>query len=321
MLEGDVGVLAVLDRQIEGVRAHVLPGDRQRPVRGEELPPQALEVSWPVGADVERGLVLLEREGAGAHREHHELACAARGLVVEGRIRVEAGRGVHELAHVLGVGSLGGIRRWRGDVGDVPLPALQPVQDVCGVGAEVDAQMVHQLDLPVLVNPCEDRLLGVGRALADLTATGVVRDAADDARPDRGRADHRVRFAPVRGELVLQREERGAGQADRLAGVVQEVDLVDPQRRDDDDVAVVVLVTGPGAAGEPGVGGLGDDDQVMVDAHLQGAPHVHQRARPQHGEHLSGAEAVARGVRGRGARRGEDVPAPHDLGEGLDRPC
>src|SRR5699024_1993903 len=53
MIEGDVGVLAVLDRQVEGVRAHVLPGDRQRPIRGEERPPQALEIRWPVGAEID----------------------------------------------------------------------------------------------------------------------------------------------------------------------------------------------------------------------------------------------------------------------------
>src|SRR5690625_3233123 len=124
--------------------------------------------------------------------------------------------------------------------------------------------MVHQLDLPVLVDPGEDRLLGVGRALADLGAAGVVGDATDDARPDRGRADHRVGLAAVRGELLLERVERGAGQTDRLTGIVDKVDLVDPQRGDDDDVAVVVLVTGPGSPGEPGVGGLGDDDQVVI---------------------------------------------------------
>src|SRR5690625_3643462 len=54
MIEGDVGVLAVLDRQVEGVRAHVLPGDRQRPIRGEERPPQALEIRWPAGAEIDR---------------------------------------------------------------------------------------------------------------------------------------------------------------------------------------------------------------------------------------------------------------------------
>ena len=319
VLEGDVGVLAVPGREVEGVRAHVLAGDRQRSVGGEESSAQGLEIGGPVGADVEGGLVRLEREGAGAHREHHDLARAAGGFVEELRVRVVAGRGVGELSHVLGVVGAGGVRRRRGHVGVAPLAALEAVQDVRGIRAEVDPEMVHQVYAAGLVDAGEQRLLGVGGALADLGAAGIVRNAADDGRADRARPDHRVGFTAVGGELLLEREQGRPGQADRLTGVVDEVDPVDPQRGEDDDVTVVILVSGAGAAGEPGVRGLGDDDQVVVDAHLQCPPHVHQRARTQHGQHLARPEAVSRGV-GRGrARRGEHVPASHDPGEGIDR--
>ena len=236
----------------------------------------------------------------------------------EGRVGVEARRGVDQLAHVVRVVGAGGVGRRRGDVGGVPVPALEPVEDVRGVGAEIDPEVVHQVDPAVLIDAREDRLLRIGGALADLGAAGVVRDAADDGRADGARADHRVRLAVVCGELLLEREQGGAGQADRLAGIVDEVDPVDPQRGEDDDVAVVVLVAGAGAAGETRVRGLGDDDQIVVHAYLQRPPHVHQRAGPQHGEHVTGAEAVARGVRRGGTRRGEHVLAPHDPGEGLD---
>src|SRR5699024_9010019 len=103
-----------------------------------------------------------------------ELPGAAGGLVQELGVRVVAGRGIDQLAHVLGVVGAGGIGRWRGDVGGVPVPALQPVEDVRGIGAQVDAQVVHEVDLPVLVDPREDRLLRVGGALADLGTAGVV---------------------------------------------------------------------------------------------------------------------------------------------------
>ena len=75
-----------------------------------------------------------------------------------------------------------------------------------------------------------------------------------------------MRFAVERGERLVEFVESGSGQADRFAGVVDEIDLVDPQGGDDDDRTIVVLRTGAGAAGQAGVGRLRNDDEVIVDA-------------------------------------------------------
>src|SRR5699024_9154247 len=164
----------------------------------------------------------------------------------------------------------------------------------------------------------EDRMLRERRTLADLAAAGVVGDAADDRGPDRGRADDRMRFATERGERPVALVEGGSGQAHGLASVVGEVDLIEPQGGDDDDLAVVVLRAGPGTAGQAGVGRLGNDDEVVIDADLQRPPHVDEAARLEYGEHAAAAEPIALGVRRRGPRRGEHVAAAYDVDECAD---
>src|SRR5699024_3221226 len=112
--------------------------------------------------------------------------------------------------------------------------------------------------------------------------------------------------------------EGGSGQAHGLASVVDEVDLIEPQGRDDDDLAVVVLRAGPGTAGQAGVGRLGNDDEVVIDADLQRPAHADEAGRLEYGEHAAAAEPSALSVRRCGPRRGEHVAAAHDVDEGAD---
>src|SRR5699024_3959289 len=99
---------------------------------------------------------------------------------------------------------------------------------------------------------------------------------------------------------------------------VDEEDLIEPQGRDDDNLAVVVLRAGPGTAGQAGVGRRGNDDEGVIDAALPRPPQVDEAARREYGEHAAAAEAIALGVRRRGPRRGEHVAAAHDVDECAD---
>src|SRR5699024_3396298 len=217
-------------------------------------PAQSLELGRRVRTDVERGRARHLRESAGAHGEDHELAGRTGGYVEELRARVEAGERIDDLAHALAVLSLHRVLRRRGDVRRGPVAALELVEDVGGIVTEFDAEVVDEFESALLGDAGEDRMLRERRTLADLAAAGVVGDAADDRGPDRGRADDRMRFATERGERLVEFVEGGSGQAHGLASVVDEVDLIEPQGRDDDDLAVVVLRAGPGTAGQAGVG-------------------------------------------------------------------
>src|SRR5699024_1655115 len=167
---------------------------------------------------------------------------------------------------------------------------------VGAIVTEFVAEVVDQFESPHLGDAGEDRMLRKRRTLADLAATGVVGDAADDRGPDRGRTDDRMRFATERGQRLVEFVEGGSGQAHGFASVVDEVDLVEPQGRDDDDLTVVVLRAGPGAAGQAGVGRLRDDDEVVIDADLQSPPQVDEAARLEDREYASAAEPVALGI-------------------------
>src|SRR5699024_3618896 len=167
--------------------------------------------------------------------------------------------------------------------------ALDVVWDAGWYGTTSDAVLVDQSASVLLVYAGEYRMLRERRTLADLAAAGVVGDAADARGPDRGRADDRMRFATERGERLVEVVEGGSGQAHGPASVVDEVDLIEPKGRDDDDLAVVVLRAGPGTAGQAGVGRLGNDDEVVIDADLQRPPHVDEAARLEYGEHAAAA--------------------------------
>ena len=85
------GVLAVGGGDVEGVSVDVFAGDGQGPEAGQHVPPQFAEHGGVVGADVEDGGLVLQREGVEAHGEDGQSSGRAGGFVVAGRVGVEAG--------------------------------------------------------------------------------------------------------------------------------------------------------------------------------------------------------------------------------------
>jgi hypothetical protein len=88
--------------------------------------------------------------------------------------------------------------------------------------------------------------------------------------------------------------------------------LRQPQRADDDDVAIVAVGRGCRSAGETGVGGLQDDDLVGRDAGAQHAPLFDQRTGTHHRQCCAadGAKTVAETFRP--VRLGQDVRVTDD---------
>ena len=318
VLQAHKRVFAIACGQVEGAAAHVFPGDRQLILGRQDLAAQSFQLGRAVGADVEGGGVLLAGEGAGAHGEDHDLAGAAGSLVQEGGVRIEPGRAGHDLPHVIGIAGGAGVFWSRGNVLRIPPSLLQGVQQLFGILAESDAEVIDQLKLSRLGHPGVDGVFRERWPLAHLAAAGVVGDAAHHRCADGGRADHGVRLTMVRGQGLLEIHQGGPGQAHRLTRVVEEVNPVDAQGGEDDDVAIVALVCRSGASGESGVGGLRDDGDAVLDAHLQGAPHLGKGAGAQHREHPTGAEPVALHIGGGGMWGGEHVGATHDRREGGD---
>ena len=193
---------------------------------------------------------------------------------------------------------------------------LQASEDFFGGGAEVDAEVVDQLQPAVAVQLGVEGHFGVGGAALDQGAAGVVADAADDRGADAGGADHRVGFAAVFLQAFFQFVQGGAGQADDLFGLVEQLDAVQPHGVDDDEVAVVAVIGRGRATGQAGVGSLADDDGIGLDAGLQYLPVFEQGAGAHHRQGLSVTKAVtgaeAFGVGGVGQQVGlaDDVADP-----------
>src|SRR5512146_695431 len=84
-----------------------------------------------------------------------------------------------------------------------------------------------------------------------------------------------MRLATQGFEKTLELKERAAGVADDLPTVVDQVNLVELERTDDDDIAVVATARRR-ASREARVGGLHDDDPVCRDTGLQDLPELRQ---------------------------------------------
>ena len=177
-----------------------------------------------VGADVEDRGLLLGLEGVEPHGEDRELAGAARRLAQPARVGVEAGRASsastsRTWVDVLAVGGPGLGRLGRGQ-----LAALDAGEDLLGVVAERQAEVVDEGDRAVRADLGVEAHLGIGGPALDQRAARVVADAAEHRGADAGGADHRMRLAAERAQRLLQRVEGGAGQADDLAAAVDQVD-------------------------------------------------------------------------------------------------
>ena len=267
-----------------------------------------------VGADVEDRGLLLGLEGVEADGEDRELAGAARRLAQPPRVGVEPGgrRGVDvaDVGDVFAVGgpAFGGL--WGGQ-----LAALDAGEDLLGVVAERQAEVVDEGDRAVRADLGVEAHLGIGRPTVDQRAARVVADAAEHRGTDAGGADHRMRLAAERTQRLLQRVEGGAGQADDLAAAVDQVDAREAAQADEDDLAVVVVAPGGRAAGEAGVGGLEDDDAPGGDRGVQYAPLLDEAAGADHRRDRAVAVAEAAGVAAGVAFGGQDVAGANDAAE------
>ncbi len=81
-----------------------------------------------------------------------------------------------------------------------------------------------------------------------------------------------MRLAAKRLERALQLPERGAGVSEDLLAVIQQVQLIEAQRADDNNVAIVVVAVRRRAFRQAGVSRLHENDFVGGDANFQYAP-------------------------------------------------
>ena len=272
----------------------VLAGNRQAWQFGQQVTAHFGQIVRVVAADVEHRARLLG-EGVQAHGEQAQLAGRAGGLEQARRVGVEARRGVGvDIAHVLAVARVGSLgvffvahllRR--------VVAVLQAGEDLLGAVAQLDPQVIDQLQRAVILHLRVERQFGIGRAAAYQGAAGVVADAAEHRGADAGRADHRMRLAIQRRQRLLQAIQGGAGQTDYLLAIVDQLHAGDAQGADQHDLTVVVFAIGGRASGQAGIGRLHDDDAIGRHRGLQDAPLLQQRAGAHHRQDIALAGAMA----------------------------
>src|SRR5690606_32495184 len=143
-------------------------------------------------------------------------------------------------------------------------------------------------------------------------------DSADDGRADRGGSDDRMRLASERRDGPFQFVQGGAGEAQDLPSLIDQVDPADAERVDDDDTAVVRAERGR-AAVEAGSVARHDDDAAGLDRGFEGLPLLDRGAGPDDGHHRAFAVAVAPSVAGGAARAGQDVAGPDDVAQAVEQ--
>ncbi len=295
--------------------------DRQSGKAAEDRAAQIGELRRIIGADIEGRPARLARERIEPHREHDQLAGAARRLEQAARIGVEARRAIAvDLADVIDIAVIvcpaivAGIDLRRREA-----TRLDPAQHRLGIVAQVDPEMVDQAQAAVGADRAVERKLGEGRAALDQRAARIVADPADHRGAEAGGADHRMRLAPQRQQDALQRVERGARQAHHLRTVPHDMHAGQPAGADDHDPAGIIVAVGGRAAGEPGVRRLEDDRDARRDTGLRHPPLLDQAARPHHRDRGAGTGAVAGAIARGGAGIGQHMPAADDRAEGGDQ--
>jgi hypothetical protein len=108
----------------------------------------------------------------------------------------------------------------------------------------------------------------------DQRAARVVADATKDGCADAGGANDGVGVAAERLQGILKLVEGGAGEADNLAALLEQMNFGKAERIDDDDRTVVVLAVGCRTTGQPRIRSLHDDDCFSGGASVQNAPHL-----------------------------------------------
>ncbi len=178
--------------------------------------------------------------------------------------------------------------------------------------------MVDEFQPPLRVDPREERELRVGRAALDQRAARIVAHAPGHRGADAARADDGMRLAADRAKAPLEVLQGGAGQADDLVPVPDQVDAGHAQRADDHDRPVVAVAERRRSPGQSRIGRLQDDGDVVIDARLQHPPLLEERARLHGRGDLALAVAVAGTEPPRSAPADMDVTGADDLGEPRD---
>ena len=316
------GILAVARGDVIGVAVDVFPGDRQVLEAGKDVPPDCGQLVRVVAADVEHRRLGLGREGVQPHREDGQLAGAARGLVQAARVGVEPGRGlgVHgaDMGGIFPVRPPGLDRR-----GFRKLAPFHPGEDLLGVVAKRQAEVVDQRHRAVGADLGMQAKLGIGRAAADQRAARIVADPPQYRGADAGGPDHRMGLAPQRAQALLQLVQGRAGQADHLRTALDQMHRLQAQGADQHDLAVVIVAPGRRSACQPGIRRLEDHRAPRRDHRVQHPPLLHQRAGPDHRGHRAAAEAEAPGEAAGLAVGGQHMSGPDDAAQAGDQriPC
>ena len=152
---------------------------------GEDMAADLGQYLRLVGANVKHLLALFRRESIETHGENRQLAGAAGGFEQAVRVGVIARRGVGiDIAHAGDIVVIVGMAAVVQDIAIANPFVIEAAEDLLRRAAEIDAQMIDQLQLAVGVNLREQRHLSVGRPALHQRAAGVVADPADDRRAD-----------------------------------------------------------------------------------------------------------------------------------------
>lgn len=119
--------------------------------------------------------------------------------------------------------------------------AIEPCQDFLGRFTKIDPEVIHQNKLTVFSYSGMKRKLGEGWAAPYQGAAGIVADAARYRRADAAGADDGMRLTSVRPEFAFQLIKRNAGVTNGLRGIVDQFELREAHRVDDNHGPVIAL--------------------------------------------------------------------------------
>mmetsp|Transcript_95001 Transcript_95001/g.198544 ORF Transcript_95001/g.198544 Transcript_95001/m.198544 type:complete len:273 (-) Transcript_95001:437-1255(-) len=147
------------------------------------------------------------------------------------------------------------------------------VEELDGVATVLEAQGVHDFDRTVGLDLGEQGTLRPGRTLSNLRAAAAVGDPGCDCWVQEDRSQDRVGVPVVLLlQLLLEVVDASAGKAKHSLAIVDGHDLVEAAEAQDDRGPIERFVAWNGAAGERGVGALGEHGDVGGRAELK---HLH----------------------------------------------
>ncbi len=294
-------IFAVHFGNIEDIAVHIFTRHRQMGELCQDMTADLTQHGGVVGADIKYLLLWLSRKGIQTHGKHRKLTGAAGGFKQPAGVSVKARRRIGvNVTYPPGVFMVRGVALIPAHVALLPALIIQPPEDLFRRVAQIDSQMVNQLEFTAGVHLRKQRHLTVGRSAFDQRAAGVVTDPAQHRRTDTGGANDRMRLAPERFERFFQLIERAAGKREDLFAAINQLQPVETQGADDHHRTIVIVAAGGGTLRQAGICRLHQDNGVRADQRLQDPPEFKQRPRKDHRQRIAraGAKAgpVARGL-------------------------